>query len=395
MNFIYFGSARPERLTKELEDLGSYVNYAGNTLQEALIDGFSQHLPRFKIITSWSISPFPRVKRLLFNKKELNDYGNNDCVFVGVLNLPILNRFSKCIRMRRELKMSLHKEEKNVVFVYELHSPFLLAAASLKKRINELCVIVPDLPEYMTDKGNCLRQILKAIDHWLINRCLSRFDSFVLLSEQMRQKLPVDGKRWMLMEGIFKEYPIKHSVEKEALKTIMYTGEVYHRRGTDLLLHAFQLIDYKNYRLWIRGNGEMVDEIKALSEKDPRIRYFEPMPRVELLEMEQRATVMVNPTPPSMDFTNYFFPSKTMEYLASATPTVMFRLGCMPKEYEQFLYYAEEESAIALRDKLVEVCELDVDSREAFGEKARSFILSKKSPYVQCGRILTFVLNQQ
>ena len=40
MNFIYVGSARPEYMNKELLKMGSNVNFAGNTLQEALIDGF-------------------------------------------------------------------------------------------------------------------------------------------------------------------------------------------------------------------------------------------------------------------------------------------------------------------------------------------------------------------
>ena len=62
------------------------------------------------------------------------------------------------------------------------------------------------------------------------------------------------------------------------------------------------------------------------------------MSREELLKMERRATVMINPTPARLNFTKYFFPSKTMEYLASGTPTVMYRLGCMPKEYDDYVY---------------------------------------------------------
>lgn len=34
------------------------------------------------------------------------------------------------------------------------------------------------------------------------------------------------------------------------------------------------------------------------------------MERVELLKLESKATVMVNPTPPSLEFTRFFFPSK-------------------------------------------------------------------------------------
>ena len=85
-------------------------------------------------------------------------------------------------------------------------------------------------------------------------------------------------------------------------------------------------------------NQEMIE----LSKKDPRIIYFGPMEREELLRLERRATLMVNPTPASWEFTKYFFPSKNMEFMASGTPTLMFKLACMPEEYHQDLVFADE-----------------------------------------------------
>ena len=114
------------------------------------------------------------------------------------------------------------------------------------------------------------------------------------------------------------------------------------------------------------------------------------MGRKELLELERKATVMVNTTP-SQDFTRYFFPSKNMEYLASGTPTIMFRLGCMPKEYDEYLYYVDGNDADALREKIIEVCEKSQEELNAFGDRARQFIIEKKNPFVQCKRILDFI----
>lgn len=168
----------------------------------------------------------------------------------------------------------------------------------------------------------------------------------------------------------------------------MYTGGVQRRRGAELLINAFKMITDSDYRLWIRGNGDMEDEIRELSKIDSRIVYYEPMERMELLKLESKATVMVNPTPPSLEFTRFFFPSKTMEYLASGTPTIMFRLGCMPPEYENHVFYVECESIEALKDKLIEVCEKSNEELGTFGEKAKNFILNEKSPAIQCRKIL-------
>lgn len=389
MNLIYVGSSRPEEITRELLAIGSNVNFAAITLQNALLEGFYAHDSNLKIISSWGITPFPSVKKIYFKRRELSYGGKKgNYIYVGILNLPILNLLSRFIRIRKELKKQLSEKEENAVIIYEVHTPYLLAVATLRKKIHKTCLIVPDLPEYMSGKQGRLHKFLKRIDRWIIDKCLLKIDSYALLSEQMQERLPMENKRWTLMEGIFQPLEHEEKVEKEYFRTIMYTGGVFHRRGVDILLDAFERIDKSNYRLWIRGNGEMVKEIKERAKKDPRIIYFDPMSREELLKMERKATIMINPTPPSLDFTKFFFPSKTMEYLASGTPTVMYRLRCMPKEYDDHVYYVDDERIETLRDRLIEICEKPQSELDTFGEAARQFIFSKKNPFIQCGKII-------
>ena len=394
MNVIYIGSSRPESTTDELIKLGSRVNFAGNTLQNALLEGFSKLCPKFRVISAWSTTPYPKIKKLVFPRRyfELNGTTEN-YVCVGGVNLPIINLLSKYLRTKKQLKQMLDKNDDNAVVIYEVHTPFLLAATSLRKRIKHINVIVPDLPEFMSGNVGKLHKLLKSIDRKIINRCLKKVDSYSLLSEGMQEHLPMEGKTWTLMEGIFLKEEHEEHIEKAAEKVIMYTGNIFKRRGVDLLLDAFQMIEKPEYRLWIRGNGDLKDEIIARSKKDPRIVYYEPMSLSELRKMERKATVMVNTTPPSMDFTKYFFPSKTMEYLASGTATVMFRLGCMPAEYDSYIYYVDNESIEALKDKLIEVCEKPREELLAFGQNAREFILTKKTPTSQCQKIINLFAN--
>ena len=42
----------------------------------------------------------------------------------------------------------------------------------------------------------------------------------------------------------------------------------------------------------------------------------------------------------------------------------------------------------SLRDKLIEVCEKTQEELNAFGARAQKFVLTKKTPEVQCGRII-------
>lgn len=76
------------------------------------------------------------------------------------------------------------------------------------------------------------------------------------------------------MEGIFNPEFDEKPVEKEIARTIMYTGGVYSHRGTRLLLDAFKGLTAPNYRLWIRGDGDLKQEILDMAVKDPQHYVF-------------------------------------------------------------------------------------------------------------------------
>lgn len=393
MNVIFIGALYPQGMQDELLHMGSVVDFAGHTFQTALLNGLDCYYPDIKVISSALTSSYPKVKKLNFKCQSFSHNGKEQKqdAYVGAINIPLVKLYSKYRRVKSELKKSLKKGDENIVIVYSPHSPFLLAAYDLRKYISKLCVVVPDLPEYMGAKSTGIKAWLKNLDKKLINKCLSKFDGFALLSPYMKEKLPIGNKPWLQFEGIYQVPECQNEpVTKEENRTIMYTGNIYRKRGVDMLLEAFRQIDKPNYRLWIRGNGEMKQEIIEMSKIDPRIVYYEPMERDELLRMERRATLMVNPTPASWEFTKYFFPSKNMEYMASGTPTLMFRLACMPEEYHEYVFYAED-SVEDLRDMILEICEKPQEELDEFGKKASDFICQHKNAEVQAGRLVEFI----
>ena len=99
----------------------------------------------------------------------------------------------------------------------------------------------------------------------------------------------------------------------------------------------------------------------------------------------------VNPVLSSQEFTRFFFPSKTLEYLASGTPTLMAPLKCMPKEYEEHLYYFNDESIEGIAHRIVEICEKPEAELKERGEGASVFIHQYKTPQPQVEKILSFL----
>lgn len=393
MSVIYIGSIYPTGSIDNLKTIGSNIDFAAETFQSSLLQGLCTYYPNLKVITTPNISAYPQVKKLSFSKEEFSlPFSEKKHLFAGFINIPGIKHLSKCLRIRRAIKNALDGGGDNTIIVYGVHSPFLLALCGIKKSRYKSCLIVPDLPEFMSGNTNRLYLLGKKVDGWFIRMGLKKIDSYVLFSPHMKERLPIGDKPYTHMEGIFNtEGMIDEQVEKEKYKTILYTGNISHRMGIPNLIEAFRMIPNPNYRLWIRGNGECKGMVLHAMKEDNRIVYFDPMPKSELLRLQKKTTVLINPVFSSQTFTRYFFPSKTMEYLASGTPTIMSRLACLPQDYESHLFFFDDESVEGIKNKIVEVCEKPQAELDAFGKAASEFILTEKNEYKQAGKVFTLI----
>ena len=390
---LYIGSIYPKDLLDKLVERKQHVDFAAQTFQSSVLKGLDQHTDDIKVITS----PVVRSKHCVvkdicspcrFTHKSGEE--KND-VYVGTTAIPGIQMLAEVVKVYKAAKKMLKTSEENKsLIVYALHTPFLIAALMLRHKTDRTCVIVPDLPEYMSSKRGRLKRMAKWVDKRIIDFCVKRLNCFVLLSPYMREKLPIADKPWTLMEGIFDEAKASDKVvQKCDKKVILYTGNLSERMGIVDLLEAFKTIEDSEYRLWIRGNGITVKQkILDAQKEDARIVYYEPMPKEQLRELQRKATILINPVKASNEFTKYFFPSKTMEYLASGTPTLMYKLPCLPEDYYEHIYFIEEETVEGLRKKIVEVCEKPNEEHATFGNSASEFIYTKKNAFVQTKKII-------
>ena len=171
----------------------------------------------------------------------------------------------------------------------------------------------------------------------------------------------------------------------------MYTGRLNRRYGLELLLQAVKEWQDTDVELWLCGSGEMEEEIRSYAAQDPRIRFFGFLPHEETVRLQRQATVLVNPRTNQGEYTKYSFPSKTMEYMASGRPVMMFRLDGMPEEYDAFLAYIPEESAESVRNTMRSLKERDPAELDAIGARGREFVLKNKNRNVQMQRVLDFI----
>ncbi|MEZ7821215.1 MAG: glycosyltransferase, partial [Patescibacteria group bacterium] len=146
-----------------------------------------------------------------------------------------------------------------------------------------------------------------------------------------------------------------------------------------------------NYRLIICGSGKLMELVRSAAAKDARIKYIGQVNREEVLVYQRKSTLLINPRQPNNGLTRYTFPSKTMEYMASGTPLLMYELEGIAKEYFNYCYTLDDLSPEALKNTLVNILSKSNEELSIKGRLAREFIINQKSSKVQVKKILDLI----
>ena len=395
MKILFLSGLFPEQSKDEiLNQSKGVIQFAANSLQWNFVKGFDNFI-KTDIISLPFIGSFPFLyKKIYLRSIKFEHIIGADDICLSFINLPLLKQFFRYSSAKKELVKRLSNSNEDVlIFIYSVNSPFLKAVVDVKNKFPniKIILIVPDLPEFMSDSKNVFYKFLKKIDSKVIKSCLKKVDSFVLLTDTMADALNVT-KPWVRVEGIFdNSSDTKESRVSDEIKTILYTGTLAKRYGIKNLVDAFNLIDSINYRLLICGEGDYRNEIELNAQKDFRIRYLGQLPNDQILELQRKATVLVNPRTSEGNYTKYSFPSKTMEYLASGTPTILYKLDGIPEEYFPYCYIPNDESILSLKEIIIKVCEKPKEELEKFGNSAKIFVHENKNPKAQVSKIISML----
>lgn len=157
------------------------------------------------------------------------------------------------------------------------------------------------------------------------------------------------------------------------------------------LVNAFRMVQDDNVELWICGSGDSKEAIEEAARKDARIKFFGLVDSKTALEMQHKATILVNPRTSEGEYTRYSFPSKTMEYLLAGRSVIINRLPGIPEEYYEYVYTPKDESIKAFADCISYVLNLDKNIRDKRSKAGRQFIIEKKNSKVQMERVIKMI----
>lgn len=375
------------------------VQIAANVLQWNIINGIEQNTNNaITIINSLLVGSFPKCYKDAFieSKKWSHREGALN-INIGYLNIIVIKHLWRAFGLGKALLRWVNKNnEEKTVITYSVYLPFILAV-KIAKAINsrfKACLVVPDLPEFTTlqQDVSLLYKCLKRGDIFITRKCLDSFDCYVLLTEYMAEKLPVRDKPYIVIEGIANENKNVTDSVRPA-NALLYTGTLNRSYGIINLLKAFDLIEDKQCELWICGEGEAEPDIRSIMQMNDRLKYFGLIPHDEVMKLQRKARILINPRNNEMEFTRYSFPSKNMEYLLSGRPLIAYKLAGIPNEYDKYIYYIDGNSPSDMAETINQVLSKGDSELDEFGGKARNFVLLNKNQRVQAKKILEMVMH--
>lgn len=398
-DYLFIGGFFPESSLKvfKSKSIGSFQS-AANNFQWAFINGIERNIGRsITLVTSPFLGYFPtHYKDLLVATNFFTHGENQNGLCVGFINLPLVKNMFKYLNLIKYLNslVSFEKGNDTTVFVYSMNLPYVLAGVWLKKmkKVNHISLIVTDLPQFPGDCNFLYKIYLRVVEKRWVSHCLSKFDSFVVLTDKMIDFLGVDSKKWIRIEGLYDDTFTFDLPKRYEARIILYSGSLDLRYGIKSLIDAFTMIESNDIFLWICGGGEEgLNLVINASRKDSRIKYLGILDKGETLYLQSSVTLLVNPRNTVGDYNYYSFPSKTMEYFASGTATLMYKLQGVPEEYFHYCFTIDGNDLETLAHAMVNCVNLPPHELVEIGNAARNFILTKKNSMVQCKKVLDMV----
>lgn len=232
------------------------------------------------------------------------------------------------------------------------------------------------------------------IKEWICLKGNNSYDAYALLTEAMNEVVNKQKRPYIVVEGLSDIKTEETSITTESKNekfTVLYAGGIKKEYGAELMVKGFHQIHNDDIELHIYGYGPYVKEIEEINKVDPRIKYLGTKTNQEIVALQKKAHLLINPRPTDQEFVKYSFPSKIMECMASGTPLLTTVIPGMPKEYYPYVYLIKDENLNGFSTALEDVISKTEEELTQKGHAAQEFILENKNNIVQAKRILALL----
>jgi glycosyltransferase involved in cell wall biosynthesis len=375
------------------------AQFAAYKLESRFYDALVSSGFNVKKFSFFASSTYPNNKKIFFPY-----YKGGALPFI---NIPGLRFLSRVFVLFFGVLVSLWAKKgagTPVIFVYSLHTPFLLAIFALKKLFDfKVVVIVPDLPEFMNvafNRGGFFK-LIKRIDISLIKALVRGFDGFVFLTKYMVSSYPSwKGKPNIVIEAIAEQVVLKKEFLSQKLESLVrekweknirvvfYAGSLSSAYGVGSLIESTAYFA-ENTELWLCGAGDIEGFPLNIMEQMP-VRILGKLSMDEVLFLQANVDLLVNPRPIGGVYTKYSFPSKLVEYMSAGIPVLTTKLPSIPLDYNEYLNFFDVVTAEGIANSIRIVFE-DYPFYQSKARSGMKYVIKNKTVIPQGNRLFSFV----
>lgn len=369
--------------------------------EKMLAKGLIENGVELDVLSVPTVSTYPHGCLLAWGRrKETLDFGQQ-VTWIPCLNLMFFKQLSVRIgSFLGTLKWvwENRKEKEKTILNYSVYPPYSSTTQLIGRLFHvPTCSIITDLPEYLYKMGKAsgLRKYLNEYYSKQMVKYQGRYDRYVFLTEHMAQRMKLEDKPSILMEGFADEHLFDgiEPVPKNAKKAVMYAGRLTEDFNIRALVDGF-MQTRGDYELWLFGSGDMENYIQQCVCRDRRVRFFGKVDRRDLLVHMKMAHLLVSVKSPNEDHANYAFPSKILEYMTSGTAVASTMVGGIPKEYFKYIIPIERADAQGIKHTIDKILPLTDKEMRCIGEKTRTFAIMNKNYIHQSQRICDFFYHE-
>lgn len=395
---------------KELEYLQksrSSIQNAVNTHQWNIIKGLdNNNKTPVHILSARYLPTYPKYKDIIVRKNLWHHVDNANDENIGFINYKYIKNLCAKYQLEKRAKKwgsnTKNDKKEKLVFCYYTSVPQMSAAIKAKKKNPNLTtiLIVPDIPDFLDLSKNksFIKSLINKLKSKMAFQLLKQFDKYVLLTDAMTEKLGLNEKDCIVIEGMIdqKDCTTKEEIENKdfSKKSIVYAGSLHEKYGVKNFLEAIKLIKNEEVTFYIFGDGELKQEISEYSKLDSRVKFMGYQDREVVIEYQRKATALINPRGDQYEYVKYSFPSKNLEYLISGSPVICCKLPCMPVEYNEVYIFCNDNTPEQIAKTIIEVINKDEKELKEFAKKALEFAKQNKEKDIQCKKIINFMKSR-
>ena len=403
MKILFLTGLFPKSAEDEIiRNSKTFPQNAANKLQWSLVNGFDM-IPEvsLEIVNSLYIGAYPRkYKKMFIPTFRFSHNNESEDINAGFCNFPFIKIFSRYFSAMKWIRKWIKKNPNEEIWIlaYAMTMPFVKVLKDCMRYHNvNVCLVVPDLPEYMNVAAMNRRgrySFMKSLEIKYMRHCLKNINNYVLLTKEMSNWF--DRKiNYVVVEGIASDSKTSvdnsNKVFQDGKKHIVYTGGIKEEYNVLTLAECFKIIDNDEWVLDFFGAGADDARLSEIAKGDSRIVCHGAVSNSIAVQAQHEAELLINPRLP-LDFTKYSFPSKILEYMGSGTPMVGYKLKGIPDEYDPY-YYHIQETDNGMFDTLEYVMKLPAEKRNEMGKNAREFVRIHKNPEAQVKKIVQFFME--